>query len=260
MSLRFGCNLLQGTSKQGVIKPDEDGYYYLCLGALNYHNAAGQYYSYEGSLKAFQRGSRFFRAITGANLYSERDHPEKGNLSLEQYVARIRKVDPANLCAHIREIEFKSIGKAKGVGDNIMGIYGWVKPFGPHAADLKAALENPKQNVCFSVRSTIDIRTHPTMGATQIRDILECITFDWVLEPGINLAHKYGSPALEGLCDVEDDGIEVPAAILRQFVDKVESSGAYGLESADVESLREYVDRDTIRHGAVVRQSALTKW
>lgn len=260
MSLRFGCNLLQGTSKQGIIKPDADGYYYLCLGALNYFNGGGQYYSYEGSLKAFQKGSRFYRAITGANLYSERDHPEKGSLSLEQYVARIRKVDPANLCAHIREIEFKAIGKAKGVGDNIMGIYGWVKPFGPHAADLKAALENPNQNVCFSVRSTIDVRTHPTMGSTQIRDILECITFDWVLEPGINLAHKYGSPALESLTEGGDDGIEVPAAILRQFVEKVETTGAYGLESSDVESLKAYVEKTSISHGQVVKPSALTKW
>ncbi len=256
--LRFGCNELHGKTEAAALVPDADGYYYVCLGALNFYNSAGQYYSYEGSLPAFKEGSRFHRAIVNKNLFAERDHPAQGKLSLREYIARIRKVDPSNLCAHIREVEFKSIGKANGVGASVMAIYGWVKPAGPHKDELEAALKNKHQGVCWSVRSTISTRTHPTMGSTEIRDILECITFDWVLEGGISLANKLHIPALESLiCNYGAEGIEVSDAILSQFVNEVNSTGAYALESSDVDELSDYLKSSSRSHGTVVKSASI---
>ena len=34
-SVRFTCSSLVGAGKQGIIKPDENGYYELVVGALN---------------------------------------------------------------------------------------------------------------------------------------------------------------------------------------------------------------------------------
>ena len=40
----FSCTSLMGTNKAGVLKPDENGYYTVVLGALDVYNSAGDFY------------------------------------------------------------------------------------------------------------------------------------------------------------------------------------------------------------------------
>jgi hypothetical protein len=55
---------------------------------------------------------------------------------------------------------------------------------------------------CFSIRS---ITEDYQVGRKTYRDIVEVITFDYVNEPGIHIAEKYKSPALESI----SKGLEV---------------------------------------------------
>ena len=259
MSIKFTCTALAGTNKTGILKPDEYGYYKLILGALNFHNAAGIYYDYDTSKQVFEESSSFMRRIRGGNLYSEVEHPEwKPGMSLDDYVRRIRYIDGQNVCAHIREIEL--VMEEKGAyGKPVCVIYGWVKPDRDKGHLLKAALENPKQNVCFSIRSLVEERR---VGSTIIRSIQELVSFDWVIEPGISKAHKFNAPGLESLQLTDRSAVEVPLPILENVAASYRQSNGVGLgvESGHGYGLDEAIAR--IKRNAVTpyRPAALVKW
>ena len=56
--------------------------------------------------------------------------------------------------------------------------------------------KNPKENVCFSIRSFTD----NSYSHGRVNKVLKnIITFDYVNEPGIHIAEKYKSPSLEAV-------------------------------------------------------------
>lgn len=193
-NLRYACTALAGVNKTGLLKPDEHGYYRMILGAFNFYNASGIFYDHESSKHVFESSSSFMRRITTGNLYGEREHPawEKG-WSLDEYVRRIRHVDGTNVSHHIREIEVEEHG-LDSKGRMVYVVYGWIKPDRDHGAALQSALDNPHQNVCFSIRSLIDDKW---IKGECVRTVTELVTYDWVTEPGISLATKYNNPGLE---------------------------------------------------------------
>ena len=260
MSIKFTCTALAGTNKTGILKPDEHGYYKLILGALNFHNAAGIFYDYDSSKAVFEESSSFMRRIRGGNLYSEVEHPEWApGMSIDDYVRRIRYIDGHNICAHIREIELV-MEESGAYGKRVCVIYGWVKPDREKGHLLKAALENPNQNVCFSIRSLVEERR---VGATIMRSIQELISFDWVVEPGISKAHKFNAPGLESFCvGVDHASVDIPLSVLENVADGYKRSNGIGLgmESNQGQGLDEALQR--IRQNAQTfgRPAALTKW
>ena len=198
-SVKFECTRLMGTGKQGVLTPDSDGYYLLPIGGLNVFNSAGQYYTYHGAKDLFEQSSQFQRRIKRGALRGEVGHPKMlPGQSYDDFLARCMTIDEANICCHFSEIylDFDNF-RAKN-GDKIVAIMGRVRPSGVHGPALKDALENSKENVCFSIRSL----TRDYMEGTRYnRDIKTIVTFDWVNEPGIEHAEKYYSPALESLVE-----------------------------------------------------------
>lgn len=259
MSVKYACTALIGTNKSGILKPDEFGYYKVILGALNYHNAMGIFYDLDSSKAVFDQSSSFMRRISAGNLYCEVEHPkwEKG-MSLDDYVRRIRHVEGQNTCAHIREIELE-MGKTGASGKPVCIIYGWVKPDRIHGHLLKAALDNPKQNVCFSIRSLVNERN--VRGEIQ-RTITELITFDWVTEPGINLANKFNAPGLESYVVHEETAIQVPIAVLEGIAKSYRQMRASGiaLESDDANSIDETLQRIKQIDKLGSRPAVLTSW
>lgn len=259
MSVKYACTALVGTNKSGILKPDEYGYYKVILGALNFHNAMGIFYDLDSSKAVFDTSGSFMRRITGGNLYSEVEHPkwEKG-MSLEEYVRRIRHVEGQNVCAHIREIELE-MGKTGANGKPVCIIYGWVKPDRIHGHLLKAALDNPKQNVCFSIRSLVNERT---VRGEIWRTITELITFDWVTEPGISLANKFLAPGLESFRIHEEMAIDVPIAVLEGIAQSYKRARSYGiaLESDEANSIDETLLRIKQIDKLGSQMAVLTAW
>jgi hypothetical protein len=73
-------------------------------------------------------------------------------------------------------------------------------PSGVVSSGLERSLQNPKEDVCFSVRAfTKDTR----VGGIKQRALNEIVTFDYVVEPGISIARKYKAPALESYMNQE---------------------------------------------------------
>lgn len=228
-SVSYGCTMLLGTQKKGVLKPDADGYYTLVLGAYGAHNSVGMFYDLASARPFFQPGSPLLRMIEKGVLRGEYKHPERTpGMSDQAYIARIRQIDSDRVCCHIRNIRLEA-GQVDDQGRPIMVVIGEVRPSGPYGQVLKDALDNPHENVYFSVRSlTMDDMMR---GIKYTKDI---ITWDFVNEGGIYNANKYHSPALETFSEVT-----VTPAILQTLASQEKKNASLGLESAgtDYESL-----------------------
>lgn len=193
--IKFACTSLEATNKKGILPPDEHGYYELPIGGLNILNSAGQWYDYNGAKELFESSSQLMRRVKRGALRGEVGHPQPlPGQSMDDYTMRILTIDEKNVCAHFAEI-FLNFTDFKGAdGKPIIAIMGKVAPSGPHAPMLERALKNPKENVCFSIRSF----TQDSYDKGRYTRVLKnVVTFDYVNEPGIHIAEKFKSPALE---------------------------------------------------------------
>lgn len=222
--VKLGCSMLLGTGKKGVLTPDADGYYELVLGAYGAYNSAGMYYDLASAESFFKPGSVLHRQINKGVLRGEYKHPEQGDMSDEQYVQRICKIDSDRVCCHIRDIRLVP-GQRDEKGRPIVLVVGKVRPSGPFGDVLKDALDNPHENVYFSVRSlTMDDLLR---GIKYTRNI---ITWDFVNEGGIYSANKFNSPSLESFSEVS-----ITPTMLWKLAEEQKSDLASGMESADVD-------------------------
>jgi len=215
--VKFTETIFTQEGKKGVLTPDDNGYYPMVIGALNTYNSAGEYYTAEQALQLFEGSSQLMRRIKNGSLYAEVGHPKRvPGMSLEQFYNRIIQVDETNVCGHISEVHLDfSYGKNNPKFNNseMIGILGKVKPAGPKANALQLALENPKQNAAFSIRGLTENKFKN--GRTE-RMLTNIITWDFVLEPGIQAACKAHTPGLE---DISIESMSV-SEVLDTIVDK----------------------------------------
>lgn len=200
--MKFTATKLQGTGKLGVLKPDADGYYTVVLGGLNTLNSAGQYYVLQGAEQLFLQSSAFMRRVKKGCLKIEVTHPKpEPGMSEDEYVARLMDIDLKNVCGHISEVWLDvDFGKKHPEFGNpqLVAILGKIKPSGDKAATLQMALDNAKENVCFSIRS---FTRNYMVGRREHRVLDTVVTFDLVNEGGILAASKWDSPVLETLVE-----------------------------------------------------------
>lgn len=177
---------------------DENGYYYITLGALNIYNSAGAFYTANGAKQLFEASSRLMRRINNGALKAELGHPKKlPGMSMNDYMNRIIQIDIDNVGAHIKSVELVETDVCdKNSTAKMILIKGWVKPHGPKAQYLIDLLEDPDANVCFSIRSlTNDVISNGVL----IKTLKEIITWDIVIEPGLHVATKWKSLGIESL-------------------------------------------------------------
>lgn len=193
--IRFACTALAASNKTGVLKKDEDGYYELVVGALNIFNSIGQYYTYEGARDLFEASSTFMRRVKRGVLRGELGHPKpQPGMSEEQFAQRVMSIYEDNVCCHHKEIylDFDRVKDERG--NPIIAIISKVYPSGPHGESLRRSLENPHENVCFSIRAFTDDFDDRNVTKRILRTI---VTWDQVMEPGLSVAEKFKAPALE---------------------------------------------------------------
>jgi len=224
-SVSMGCTMLMGTQKKGVLTPDEDGYYTVVLGAYGAYNSAGMFYDLQSAVPFFQQGSPLMRMLEKGVLRGEYKHPEKqAGQSDQAFIGRIRQIDSDRVAFHIRNLCLES-GQKDDKGRPVTVVIGEVRPSGPYGQVLKDALDNPHENVYFSVRSlTVDDMMR---GVKYTRDI---VTWDFVNEGGIYNANKYYSPALESFSEVE-----LTPTMLWGLAEEQKAQMASGMESAQVD-------------------------
>lgn len=220
----YGCTALVGSNKAGVLKPSTDGYYTIVVGALGVYNSVGQYYIFNEEVKRlFDQSSSLQRRIADGALRSEYGHPRmQPGMKPSEFLMRILDIYEPNVCAHIRKIVLDFNNVQDKNGQKVVAIIAEVKPTGPMGPALKQSLENPSENVCFSIRSLTDDR--PLGGVVQ-KTLKTIVTWDYVNEPGISVAKKWHAPGLEGL-----EEQRVTPAQLRLVVDNTRGHNR-GLES-----------------------------
>lgn len=215
--IRFTCTQLINSGKRGVLNPNKDGYYDLVVGGLNIFNSAGMKYTAKREvLGLFEASSSFMRKVKRGAARGEVGHPKfLPGMSKDQYIDRILTIDEKNVCAHFSEfyLDFDSFKNEDGTP--IIAIRALTSPSGPQGDFLAKQLANPKENVCFSIRSFTD--DYFERGVL-CRDIKNIVTFDYVNEPGIHIAEKYKNPALEDLEQVRLNKVDFDKSFQRQVV------------------------------------------
>ena len=157
-TVRFTSTRLVGTGKKGIIKPDETGYYTFPMGGLNAFNSAGEYYTLEGAVELFRESSILMRRMDKGYLKSELGHPKKiPGMSDDQYLERIMTIEETNVVAHIKELWLDhdfGIKNPQFKNPALVAIMGKIRPSGPHGPALEASIQNPCENVGFSIQTT----------------------------------------------------------------------------------------------------------
>lgn len=199
----FSCTSLEGVNKVGTLKKDEDGYRTMVVGALNVFNSGGQFYAHDEAVNLFNESGAFMRRVNRAALRAEVGHPKPPPMSADpaqrkiqeqEFARRCMTIDDNNVCAQHRRVWLDYNAVKDGRGKPVIAIMSSVIPSGEKFEFLERQLSNPHENVCFSIRAF----TNNTMWqGIEKRVLREIITFDNVNEPGISVAEKYFSPALE---------------------------------------------------------------
>lgn len=203
-----------GTNKVGRLRCDENGWYDMVLGALEYENSVGDIYTLKSAQAFFEEGSSLMRRIANGQLRAEYGHPkQQPGMTDRQYLQRILTIEETMVCAHIKDvyIDFNNV-KCPKTGRTIIAFRGKVKPAGPYGPYLKEMLDDPDMNVAFSVRS---LTMNRMVGFRQHKDFTQIVTWDYVTEPGLAPANKYSVPTLESRNDI-DFKIEDIKAIAEQ--------------------------------------------
>lgn len=201
-SITYSCTALVGTNKVGDLKPDANGYYEVVLGALQAFNSAGQFYPLQEAKQLFESSSSLMRRISNGALRGENGHPRyQEGMSERAWFARVNDIFEPNCCVHHAEVNLSYDSMKDPQGRPVVAVIGKIKPSGAGERFLERQLENPKENVCFSIRSFTNDRMEAGIVKKYLKHI---VTWDYVNEPGIAVANKYSSPALESFNDVAD--------------------------------------------------------
>lgn len=217
MTVRFSCTQLQPSSKKGILRPDANGYYILPVGGLNVFNSAGHFYTANGAKSLFENSSQLMRRVNRGALRGEVGHPKQlPGQSEDEYLVRILSIEEKNVCAHFSELWLDFDNYKDKNGKPMVAIMALVAPSGPMGDFLQKQIDNPKENVCFSIRSLTEDRMR---GGIYERTLRTVVTFDYVNEPGIHIAEKYKSTALES--NLEDIGTIVTERKLSRVLQSV---------------------------------------
>lgn len=195
-NVTFTLTRLSGTNKVGELKKNERGYYTMIIGALNMYNSAGMYYRADAAKHFFEASSSFMRRVQKGALRGEYGHPRReASMSMQAYYARLLSIHEDKVCVHFASVYLDYENYKDDQGRPIVAIIAEVCPSGPLGHVLEKQLQNPAENVCFSIRSFTDDKMERGVMNRYIKTI---VTFDYVNEPGMACAEKYNAPGLEG--------------------------------------------------------------
>ena len=193
----YNCTALAGTNKAGKLTPDANGYYTVILGAFDFPNSAGAIYPWKSAQKLFDASGALKRRMATGQQRGEYGHPKMTpGMTKSNFIQRICTIEETKVAFHISEVWIDKETIKTPQGRAVTAVMGKVKPSGPHGESLRAQLENPDENVAFSVRSlTRDVR----LAGQTVKHMTTLVTWDYVNEPGISVATKYNNPSLESL-------------------------------------------------------------
>lgn len=200
MDIVYTSTVLNGTGREGIIKPDAAGYYTQCIGALGIKNAMGVTYDARIGARLFESNGDLMRRIKTGNLKGEAGHPRRlPGMTDDQFFQRCLDIDESNTCVYWVEIgldeQYGRKNPQLGLPE-MVGIMARFRPGGARGDYLAKDMEDPNINVCFSIRAFS--QPFKSMGRPMY-GLKTIATWDQVTEPGLSPANKYESMTCENL-------------------------------------------------------------
>lgn len=173
--------------KLSALRPDENGYYDVCLAMLDATSRNGAYYDVPSIVHEITSPDTVFNMmLTQGNLRGEYGHP-----SPTAAIERIDQILEDRVAHHIYKLW---TGERTDRG---IPLYGKVKPTGPFGHLVEASFLNPNENTTFSLRCLMTQKPDPGNNR-MYRTVKRLVTFDYVNMPGYAEASKWYSPGQEG--------------------------------------------------------------
>lgn len=186
---------LAGTNKVGNLQQDKEGYYEVVLGALNAYNSYNAYYPFEDAEALFRKDADLMRRSALGRLRGECGHPRPlPGMTQQEWFARVHDIYEPNTCVQITDIALSMDTLRDAKGRPLIAVMARIRPSGMGERFLERQLQNPKENVCFSVRS---FTQDDYVSGQLIKRLRKIVTYDVVNEPGIAEADKFSVPSLE---------------------------------------------------------------
>lgn len=203
----FGNIILPKSGKNGILKPDSEGYYTLNGGGFNIPNRNGITYSFNDYIATCMGDdSDFARRLKRGEVQGEMGHPPRFYLKMVdgkvvrhdiatifEWILRLRTIDQDRVCMLISDVFFKWENENSKTSPLYVDYR--VKPFGVFGHLFKDHLDTPSANTSISIRTVIS----PTTAFDKFRNVEYWTGSDWVPEPGMDKANKWSSAGCEGL-------------------------------------------------------------
>ncbi len=195
-------------------KKDADGYYCdvpaIVLDKVTRNNTA---YDREATV-AQLRGpdTSIYKRLTEGVLFSEYGHPFV-DVSTKQGLQRLLHLEPTRKNGHIRKMEVRHVEDL-----NLDIIFMDIKPAGPYGASYAEQMEDPTQNVAYSLRGISIPRVDRRTGVVH-KQLNPLVTIDaGMAGGGFKEASKRYMPSVEGFSVyAEDINTEIHRTDLETF-------------------------------------------
>ncbi|EBW9734610.1 hypothetical protein DQR70_06400 [Salmonella enterica subsp. enterica serovar Oslo] len=231
MRNNFEITVQRGLNNGGTIKRLDNNYCQVVLGALEYPNSVGAVYDLQSAINIIEKSTIFNRRMEQGYLRGELGHPvERECRDYNDFVRRIHTIDERNVSCHIRRVWIDHQYKGHN-GEKIIAILGEVAPSGPHAAALERKLNNPHENVAWSVRSLTNDRI---VNGVKRKWFESIVTWDEVNEPGLKGANKFNSPSCESIDVMTLASVPVMPALIDLISAEAKHHHGIGMESTAI--------------------------
>lgn len=199
---------LPGVGKKGILKQLDNDYYEIILGAFGAFGNGGWLYDEASAIQYMKCNPEFLKLIAEKQLRSEWGHPVRTPGSSDaEWFERVCTILESNWSSHIRKVHLSTGTVKDEKGRAVVAVIGEVTPCGPHSQAFQRSLENPDEDVNYSIRSFAKKNFQ-----TGRKHISKIITWDSVWTPGIKTASKFKTPSMES------------ASIVSKLLDNVEGS------------------------------------
>lgn len=189
----YGNVALAGSGKQGILKKLDNNYHEIILGAFGAFGNGDWLYDTASAMKYMENDPDFLAMLQGGRLKSEWGHPDRlPGMSDRDWFIRICEIKEKNVSSQIRRIRPSLDTVVDERGRKVVALIGEVTGSGPFSSEFNRSLENPDEDVNYSIRCFAKKNfNNMTKFMTKI------ITWDSVTDPGIAVASKYKTPSLE---------------------------------------------------------------
>lgn len=220
---------LPSVGKKGILKQLDNGYYEIILGAFGAFGNGGWLYDEATAIQYMRTNPEFLKLIAEKQLRSEWGHPVRTpGMTDAAWFERVCTILETNWSSHIRKVHLSADTVKDAKGRSVIAVIGEVTPCGPHSAAFQRSLENPDEDVNYSIRSFAKRNFN-----TGRKHISKIITWDSVWTPGIKEASKFNTPSMESGLNVANALDAVEDSLYTEFhLDNIRSS--IGLDNSGI--------------------------